>query len=67
MTLPSYLQCPNPSKPVDNLKAEGPSPSLYSIDTHNESKKAEGPSFPLYSFFLFPVNIDDAMDAIFCA
>ncbi|KAJ6971478.1 hypothetical protein NC653_032090 [Populus alba x Populus x berolinensis] len=25
--------------PVDNLKAEGPSLSLYSLDTHNESKK----------------------------
>jgi hypothetical protein len=37
--LPSYPVCPNPSKPVDNLKAEDPSLSLYSVDTHNESKK----------------------------
>jgi hypothetical protein len=35
MTLPSYLECPNPSEPVDNLKAEGPSLSLYSLDTRN--------------------------------
>jgi len=39
MTLPSYLECPNPSKPGDNMKAEGPSLSLYSLDTRNESKK----------------------------
>jgi hypothetical protein len=38
---PPFLSCvPNPSKPIDNLKAEGPSLSLYSVDTHNESKKA---------------------------
>ena len=39
MTLPSYLACPNPSKRVDNFKAEGPSLSLYPLDTYNESKK----------------------------
>ena len=29
MTFPSHLVCPNPSKPVDNFKAEDPSLSLY--------------------------------------